>query len=77
MKGVQPSTLQKHSQVGHPAAPGWGVPRGLKQPCPALALEESWSGAQGGSHGEGEVAEGMKRSLGVGAGALGGCMGAC
>lgn len=36
MKGVQPSTLWRHSQVGRPAAPGQGVPRGLEQPHLAL-----------------------------------------
>lgn len=75
MKGVQPSTLRRHSQVGRPAAPGQGVPRGLEQPH--LAPEEPWSGAQGGSHGGGEVAEGMRKFLGVGVGAPRGCVRAC
>ena len=37
MKGVQPSTLRRQSQVGRPAAPGQGVPRGLEQPHLALS----------------------------------------
>ena len=32
MKGMQPSTLRKHSPVGRPAALAQGVPRGQEQP---------------------------------------------
>lgn len=72
MKGVQPSTLWKHS--GH-GAPGQGTgranpeqphPSGHKSSAPKGAL--AW-GCQGRRHGggEGEVAEGCVGSLGRGA----------
>jgi len=49
MKGVQPSTLWKHSPVGRPAAPGQGVPGAGSNPAWPSALRSPGLGLRVGA----------------------------